>query len=70
MKMKSLLLTVAIAGAVAALIIYLADEATFLETNSRKPKDVGDAAEDAYKTMNKHIGRVERKTENSFDGLA
>jgi hypothetical protein len=62
--MKSLLITAAIVGAVAAaIILYLSDE-----TSNSAEGEVGDAAEDAYKTMNKHIGRVERQTEKAIDG--
>jgi hypothetical protein len=69
--MKSLIITaVIVSAAAAALIIYLADETTFFETKIREPKDMGDAAEDAYKTMNKHIGRVERNTEKAFNALS
>jgi hypothetical protein len=62
--MRSLLITAAIVGAVAAaIILYLSDE-----TSNSAEGEVGDAAEDAYKTMNKHIGRVERQTEKAIDG--
>lgn len=63
--MKALLITAAIVGAaVAALVFYGADDTTFGGSGT---SDVDDAAEDAYKTMNKHIGRVERKTEEALN---
>jgi hypothetical protein len=64
--MKSLLITAAIIGTVAAALIYLTDDRSFLGTTD-EADDVTDAAEDAYTTMNKHLGHVERKTENALN---
>ena len=63
--MKGLLITAAIVGAaVTALIFYGTDDTTLAESGT---SDIDEAAEDAYKTMNKHIGRVERKTEEELN---
>lgn len=63
--MKSLLITAAIVGvAAAAIIIYLAED---MSSESEGLDDVADAASDAYNTMNKHIGRIERKTSDALD---
>lgn len=61
--MKKILIAATIVGAVTAgLIIYLRD---YYGSNrlDDAAKDAGDAARDALDTMNKHIRRVERKTD-------
>ena len=62
--MKKLLIASIIAGvAVVGLLYYLQDS-----LGEKKTADeVGDAAEDAYNTMNKHIGRVERKFDHALN---
>ena len=62
--MRNVLIFAGLAGIAAAVAIYFVTESQ---------KDLGDeiedAADDAYDTMNKHIGKVERKTRKSFDAM-
>lgn len=60
--MKSVLITALVAGIVVAAALIIADN---YERDSID--DVGDAAEDAYNTMNKHIRRVERSAGDLLD---
>lgn len=62
--MKKLFIASLIAGAaVVGLLYYLQD--TFGE--KKTADEIGDAAEDTYDTMNKHIGRVERKFDHALN---
>ncbi len=62
--MKKLLIASIIAGvAVAGLLYYLQD--SFGE--KKTADDIEDAAEDAYDTMNKHIGKVERHFDHALN---
>jgi hypothetical protein len=62
--MKKILVTAVLVGAAAAaLILYMMDE--YSETDFLD--DVDDASSDAYRTMNRGIGRVERTVEDGFD---
>lgn len=64
--MKSLLITAAIVGAAAAaLIIYMSDTNT--GASIKGSDNVEGAAEDAYDTMNAHLGNLEKETEKAFD---
>ncbi len=54
--MKGLLLTALIAGATAALVIYFGEERSSPE---RELNDIGDAAEDAFTTMNRNLRKIE-----------
>ena len=56
--MKTILAVAAVAGIAGAIAIYF-----FSEANRTAGDDISDAASDAYDTMNKHIGSVERATE-------
>lgn len=61
--MKNILIAATIVGIVAAgVIIYLRD---YYRTNELEDaaEDVGDAAKNAYNTMDKHIRKIERKTD-------
>jgi len=62
--MKNLVIaTVIVGAAVAGLLLYLRDQ-----TGVRgQINDVEDAADDAYKTMNKHIGKVERTFDHALN---
>jgi uncharacterized protein YoxC len=62
--MKGILFSVIVAGAAAALLIYFKDE---LNSRSNALDDVEDAAKDAYKTMDRQINKVERKTGDIID---
>ena len=61
--MKNIFITAAIVGvAAAALILYY-----FRENDADEAlDDISDAAGNAHRTMNKYIGRVERRTENAL----
>ncbi len=62
--MKKLLIASLIAGAaVAGLLFYLRDTISEKKTAD----DIGDAAEDAYNTMNKHIGKAERTFDHALN---
>ncbi len=62
--MKKLLIASIIAGAaVAGLLFYLRDELSEKKTAD----DIEDAAEDAYNTMNKHIGKTERMFDHALN---
>jgi len=62
--MKKILIAATIVGAVAAgLIIYLREYYSDTNEIEDAAEDVGDAANDALDTMNKHIRKVERKTD-------
>lgn len=64
--MKNVLIAAIVAGvAGAALVLYLSNN---LQPSS-EADDIADAADDAYKTMNRSIGSVERGTERAFDSL-
>lgn len=61
--MKKILLAAVLTGAAAAfLIMYLGRS----YNEDKEINDIEDAAEDAYDTMNKHIGKVERATEKAL----
>jgi hypothetical protein len=63
--MKNILIAALVAGAAgAALILYLTYDPRPSHAN-----DVADAADDAYRTMNRGIGSVERSTEKVFDDV-
>jgi hypothetical protein len=64
--MKNILIFACIAGIASAIAIYFTSEAN---------KDSGlgessDAAGNAYDTMNRGIGSVERSTRNAFDSMS
>lgn len=66
LTMKSLLITAAIVGAAAAaLIIYMSDSTT--GASLKGSDNVEGAAEDAYDTMNAHLGNLEKETERAFN---
>lgn len=61
--MKNILIAATIVGIVGAgLIIYLRDYYGKNELENAA-EDVGDAAQDAWDTMDKHIRKVERKSD-------
>ncbi len=63
--MKKILVTALLVGAAtAALIIYLMDE-----YDNDELDNVEDAADGAYTTMNRDIGRAERRAERGFDSV-
>ena len=59
--MKTILAVAAVAGIAGAIAIYF-----FSEANKTAGDEIADAAGNAYDTMNKHIGSVERATERAF----
>ncbi len=64
--MKKAFLAAIITGLVAgAVLLYLTNRTP----EEKAADDVGDAAEDAYDTMNKHINKVERKTRQVLGDL-
>jgi hypothetical protein len=68
--MKSVLITAVVVGAAIATLLYLTEETrrTPLSDAEDAADDVEDAAKSAYRTMNKHIGKVERSTERALNG--
>jgi Mn2+/Fe2+ NRAMP family transporter len=61
--MKSILIAAGIVGAAAAgVILYLRSR----ETNTEGANEIKGAAKNAYKTMNKGIGKVERLGQHSM----
>jgi hypothetical protein len=64
--MKNILIFACIAGIASAIAIYFTSEANKDSGLGR----VADAAGDAYDTMNRGIGSVERSTRNSFDSMS
>ena len=68
--MKSIFITTIIVGAVLGTLIYYATETQRTPASRADDAldDIEDAAGDAYDTMNKHIGRVERTAEKALDG--
>ena len=67
--MKNLFATATIVGAaIAAIIVYLLEDAPGEgSTIANGNKGVGKAAAKAYNTMNKHLGKVEKRTEKAMD---
>ncbi len=62
--MKNLLIATVVAGAaVAGLMLYLRNQTA----QQRTVNHIEDAADDAYKTMNKHIGRAERTFDHALN---
>jgi hypothetical protein len=62
--MKNILIAATIVGVVVAgVIIYMTNYAESSNELEDAAEDVGDAANDALDTMNKHIRKVERKTD-------
>ena len=62
--MKNILIAAAIVGVVAAgVIIYMTNYAGTSNELEDAADDVGDAAKDAWNTMDKNIRKVERKTD-------
>jgi len=64
--MKNILIFACIAGIASAIAIYFTTEANKNSDSNR----IAGAAEDAYDTMNKGIGSVERSTRDSFNAMA
>ena len=62
--MKKIIIASIIAGAaITGLLFYLRDTLVEKKTSDQ----ITDAAEDAYQTMNKHIGRVERTFDHALN---
>ena len=62
--MKAILITVGIIGAAIALLLYYEEEYT---SPNREINEIEDAAEDAYRTMNKGIRKAERAAGDLLD---
>ena len=63
--MRNVLIFACLAGIAAAVAIYFTNEA-----NKSGVDEVADAAEDAYDTMNEHIGNAERTVRRGFDAMS
>jgi hypothetical protein len=56
---KILIAATAVGATIAGLILYA-------RKRNSTPRQIGDAAKDAYKTMNEGIGKVERNAKHSM----
>lgn len=68
--MKKLLITALIVGvATAVAIFYVATDSStiYKKRTAGSMDDLEDAADNAFTEMNRHAGRVERKTEDIID---
>jgi hypothetical protein len=60
---KIVIASILVGAAVAGLLFYLRNQLAEKKTSD----DVEDAADNAYNTMNKHIGRVERTFDHALN---
>ena len=61
---KLFIATIAIGAAIAGLLLYMQSDQY---AEKKTADDISDAAEDAYDTMNKHIGRAEHAFDHTLN---